>query len=128
VITLHAMADGYEFTAQLWRWESNAAWHFISLPEEVTDEIDERWGGSTGGFGAVPVEVRIGRTRWQTSIFPDTGRGCYVLPVKKPVRTAEGLAEGSSALVRLTVRSAQQGVQPRAPTAASSRSTSSADE
>ncbi|WP_088286901.1 DUF1905 domain-containing protein [Kineosporia sp. A_224] len=98
------MADAFEFTAELFRWEGNAAWHFLGLPEDVTDEIDERWGNAAGGFGAVPVEVTIGTTTWQTSIFPDTKRGCYVLPVKKPVRTKEKLEDGTVAAVTLTVR------------------------
>ncbi len=97
--------DGaYEFTAVLFRWEGNAAWHFVGLPEDVTDEIDERWGQSAGGFGSVPVEVSIGATTWQTSIFPDTKRGTFLLPVKKAVRTREKLEDGSSADVRLRVR------------------------
>jgi hypothetical protein len=42
-------------------------------------------------------------TRWRTSIFPDKKRGTYVLPVKKPVRVAERLRDGSTAQVELTV-------------------------
>jgi hypothetical protein len=103
----HAQGRGrYDFTAPLWRWEGNAAWHFLSLPEDVTDEIDERYSGPAGrarGFGSVRVEVAIGRTTWRTSIFPDTARGCFVLPVKKAVRTREDLHDGSVAHVRLTV-------------------------
>ncbi len=101
--TFHRMTDAYAFTAVLWRWEGNAAWHFVSVPEDVTDEIDERWGHAAGGFGAVPVEVSIGGSTWRTSVFPDSKRGCYVLPVKKPVRAKEALVEGVAAEVTLTV-------------------------
>jgi hypothetical protein len=34
-------------------------------------------------------------------VFPDSTAGTYVLPVKKAVRTAEGLAVGDTAHVRL---------------------------
>lgn len=98
------MVEEFEFEAAVFRWEGAAAWHFAALPEEVTDEIDERWGRSVGGFGAVPVEVTIGATTWRTSLFPDTGRGTFLLPVKKAVRAAEGLTDGSTARVRLVVR------------------------
>ena len=40
------------------------------------------------------VEVVCGSTTWRTSVFPDSGRGCYVLPLKKAVRTAEGIEVG----------------------------------
>ena len=93
----------YAFTAELWEWEGKAAWHFVSLPEDVTDEIDERHGADAGGFGSVKVEVTIGSTTWHTSIFPDSKRGTFILPVKKAVRTAEDLADGAMAEVRLRV-------------------------
>jgi Domain of unknown function (DUF1905) len=36
---------------------------------------------------------------WTTSIFPDSGSGTYVLPIKRPVRTAEALGVGDIATV-----------------------------
>lgn len=42
------------------------------------------------GFGAVKVRAKIGKTSWETSIFP-TKEGPYILPVKASVRKAEGL-------------------------------------
>ena len=96
-------APSWEFTAPLWKWDGNAAWHFITLPFEVTDEIDEITTGKQGGFGSVKVNVTIGRTTWSTSVFPDSKRKSFVLPVKAPVRKAEGLAEGREATVRLAL-------------------------
>jgi hypothetical protein len=49
------------------------------------------------------VDVTVGSTRWSTSIFPDSKRGTYVLPLKKAVRVAEGLSAGASARVELDV-------------------------
>lgn len=91
----------WEFAAPLWKWDGNAAWHFLTLPFEVTDEIDEITAGKQGGFGSVPVRVTIGRTTWTTSVFPSKGHESFILPVKAAVRKTEGLAEGSPANVRL---------------------------
>lgn len=93
----------YEFTAEVWEHDGNASWHFVSLPEHIADDIDELHGHNAKGFGSLKVEVTIGATSWSTSIFPDSKRGTYVLPVKKVVRTAEGLADGTPARVHLTV-------------------------
>lgn len=93
----------FRFTAAVWEHDGHAAWHFLDLPEDAADEIDARFGHRAGGFGSVRVEATIGATTWQTSIFPDTRRRTYVLPVKKAVRAAEGLADGSSADVTLVV-------------------------
>jgi hypothetical protein len=99
------VGDGatYTFTAELWEWEGKAAWHFFSVSEEVTDEIDERHGANAAGFGSIKVEATVGATSWTTSIFPDTKRGCFILPVKRSVRTAESLEDGSTAAVQLRV-------------------------
>jgi hypothetical protein len=51
----------------------------------------------------VRVEVSIGSTTWRTSLFPDSKRATYVLPVKKAVRSAERLGDGSAAAVTLRV-------------------------
>jgi hypothetical protein len=72
----------FSFEATVWEHDGDAAWHFVSLPEDVADEIAERSAGRTRGFGSVRVEVTIGASTWRTSLFPDGRRGTYVLPVK----------------------------------------------
>jgi Domain of unknown function (DUF1905) len=92
----------FTFDAPLWRWEGQAGWHFISLPEEVADEIEDS-PTPRGGFGSVRVHVQVGLSTWSTSLFPDTTKGTYILPVKKPVRVKEQLDEGDVVRVHLTV-------------------------
>lgn len=93
----------YSFTAELWEWTAKASWFFVNLPEDHADDIEERYGRRAAGFGSVRVDVTIGSTNWQTSIFPSTENATYVLPLKKAVRVAEGLEPGSSADIELTV-------------------------
>ncbi len=94
----------YEFDAVLWQWAARTeSWTFVSLPPEVADEVLDLAGPVTRGFGSVRVEVTVGRTTWRTSIFPDAKAGTYVLPIKKAVRRAEGLAADGSLRVALTL-------------------------
>jgi hypothetical protein len=58
--------------------------------------------GKRRGFGSVKVEVRIGDSRWKTSLFPQKSGGWF-LPVKKPVRLTERLVEGDEIEVELTL-------------------------
>ena len=95
--------NGYRFVADLWRYSGQAAWYFVTLPHEIADEIDEITADSRRGFGSVRVRVTVGATTWDTSIFPDTKSESFVLPVKKAVRMAEGLDDGSPVEVRLTL-------------------------
>jgi hypothetical protein len=91
------------FEAQLWLSDEHRAVHFVSLPESLADDIEAEHGHRAAGFGSLRVEVTIGASTWRTSVFPDTKNKTYVLPVKKPVRTAEGVAAGDTVTVELTV-------------------------
>lgn len=89
------------FTAELWVWEARRldSWTFVSLPVEASEEIRELTGGQGRGFGSVRVRVTVGGSVWRTSIFPDSKRGAYVLPLKRAVRKAEALGPGDTAAV-----------------------------
>jgi hypothetical protein len=93
----------FEFAAPLWRYPSADGWHFVSLPAEVSAEITDITAGARRGFGSVRVAVMVGATSWQTSIFPDSKTGVYLLPVKKAVRVAEHLEAGDEVRARLQV-------------------------
>ena len=91
------------FTAELYEWESQGGWWFVDLPGELSDELEAEFGHRAAGFGSLRVEVTVGATTWRTSVFPDKKKQTYVLPVKKAVRTAEGLGAGSPVAVALRV-------------------------
>lgn len=93
-----------EFEGDVFRWDArdDSAWFFTSVPPELSGDIREI-PRPYRGFGAVRVRARVGVTEWATSIFPSSGGGTYVLPLKKAVRDAEGLVEGGVAVVRLEV-------------------------
>lgn len=90
----------FTFEADIWLWAGKAAWHFITVPQDHSEEIRFFFKGKRG-FGSVPVQVTIGETRWTTSIFPDKKSGCYFLPVKAEVRKKEKIAAGDTVTVRL---------------------------
>lgn len=91
----------YRFMASLWLWKDEGSWWFVTLPDDVSDDIEERHGASAAGFVSIKVEVTVGGTTWRTSLFPSKEVRAYVLPVKKAVRTAEALAEGEQFKVSL---------------------------
>lgn len=89
------------FRARLWRHSGDAGWHFVTLPHDLADEIDEITSPTRRGFGSVRVSVTAGTTSWSTSLFPDTKLQSYVLPVKRSVRVAEALEAGAMITVEL---------------------------
>jgi hypothetical protein len=93
------------FDAPLWEWDARRgdSWMFVSLPAEASDEIRDRATQPRRGFGSVRVQATVGGSTWLTSIFPGTGGGPYVLPVKRAVRTAEGLDLGDTVSVTVAL-------------------------
>ena len=79
---------------------------FLRIPPEAAEaivghEFERRLElGKRRGFGSVKVTVTLGDSTWQTSLFPNKD-GSWFLPIKKPVRLAEGLAEGDETEVEL---------------------------
>jgi hypothetical protein len=104
------MTDPLTFTAPLWQWQAReqrgdgGAWFFVTVPRELSEEIRDQLTGPPRGFGSVRVAVSAGSSQWETSVFPDGDTGCFVLPVKKAVRVAQGVDEGDDLTVTLRVR------------------------
>lgn len=94
--------ESVEFSAELFAWKGEDSWHFVRLPDDAAEDLRDLATGPPRGFGSIRVSVRLGSSTWATSVFPDKGSGTFVLPVKKPVRAAEGIGDGDLVSVALT--------------------------
>ena len=93
----------FEFTADIWSWRGPSPFHFVTVPDDATEGLRAMAPAVSYGWGMIPVSVRIGRTVFDTSLFPKDGR--YVVPIKDVVRKAEALAEGDIVTLELAIRS-----------------------
>jgi Domain of unknown function (DUF1905) len=97
----------FTFTSECWLWHGTAtAWHFITLPKDKSEEIkffDENMHEKRRGWGAVRVLVTIGKTTWETSIFPSSELKAYILPIKADVRKKEKFSAGDTVTVKLKI-------------------------
>ena len=78
----------------MWLYPGEAAWHFITLPKELSRRIKRFTGGGRSAFGSLRVAVTIGSSTWKTSLFPSSESDAYVLPIKAAVRKKEGIKAG----------------------------------
>lgn len=92
------------FMADLWQYDGESPWGFVTLPAELSQDIRAKHGRSTTSVGSIKVTVTIGATRWATSLFPERSHRRYVLPIQESVRTAERLEAGSPVVVRIELR------------------------
>lgn len=90
-----------EFSGEIWFWRGPAPFYFVTIPAEQCHDLSAISRFVTYGWGMIPVEARVGKTAWTTSLFPKDGR--YILPIKAIVRKAEDLEEGDTVTVRLAV-------------------------
>lgn len=85
----------FKMESRVWLWPGeNASWHFVSIDKKQSAEIKELYGKQVRGFRSIPVMVKMGKSEWKTSIFPDSKSGMYLLPLKAKVRQAEGVFVG----------------------------------
>jgi hypothetical protein len=90
-----------DVTGDIWHWRGPSPYYFVTVPEDESLHIQSVSAGVTYGWGMIPVTAQVGGTEWTTSLFPKDG--LYVVPLKDAVRRAEGLDEGETVTVRLTV-------------------------
>ena len=91
-----------EFNGEIIFWKGPAPWFFVTVPAKQSRELKAISGLVTYGWGVIPVHVRVGKTEFQTSLFPKDG--LYLVPIKVSVRKAENLEKGDKVTVRLEVR------------------------
>jgi hypothetical protein len=90
-----------EFSGEVWSWRGPAPYHFVTVPEDDSAELQEMAAAVTYGWGMIPVSARIGETRWTTSLFPKDGG--YVVPLKDLVRKSELIDVGDQVTLHLTI-------------------------
>ena len=93
----------FNVKAKVWLYQGEAAWHFVTLPKKQSTEIRERFEGMKHGWGSLPVTATIGKTSWETSIFPDKKAGAYVLPLKSDVRKKENVKVGDTIALAIEI-------------------------
>ena len=85
------MKSLYKVKAKVWLYPGMAGWNFVSVPAKTSAEIKQKHGKNARGWRSIPVVVKLGKSTWKTSIFPEKS-GVYLLPLKLAVRQKEGIA------------------------------------
>jgi hypothetical protein len=90
-----------EFEGKIWFWKGPAPWFFVTVPAKQSRDLNAISRLVTYGWGMIPVTARIGKTKWETSLFPKDD--CYIVPIKAVVRKAEKLEKGDTVTVKLII-------------------------
>ena len=90
-----------DFSGKIFFWRGPAPYYFVTIPENESGRIKAISRQVTYGWGVIPVQARIGKTVWKTSLFPKDG--LYLVPIKAMVQKAEKLGECDEVTIRLEV-------------------------
>lgn len=93
----------YALQAKVWLYKGSGAWHFITIPKELSEKIQKKYKAKTRGWGSLRVQVSLGKSVWDTSIFPDKKSGTYLLPLKAIIRKKEEILEGETVSFSITL-------------------------
>jgi hypothetical protein len=66
------------------------------VPENVSMEIRENLKWQEEGWGRLKITAEIGSSHWKTSIWFDTKRNMYLLPLKADIRKKENVEIGKN--------------------------------
>ena len=91
-----------EFKGKIFQWRGPAPYLFVAVPDKQSTDIKSVSKLVTYGWGVIPVHVRIGKTEWQTSLFPKDNR--YLVPIRISVQKSENLEVGDSVVIQVEVR------------------------
>ena len=109
MLTPGSLPDGppraeYQVRTRVWLYAGVGGWHFANLSPRQSAEIRKQFGNEARGWGSLPVTVRIGRTEWRTSLFPDRKSKTYLFAIKAAVRKKEGIAAGDRITAVVQIR------------------------
>ena len=96
----------FEVSGKVGLWPSSkpgGGWHYLVIAGQTAMEIRYAALGRTGGFGSIKVRATIGKTVWQTSLFPERESGGFIMLLKAEVRRREGVAAGKRIKIRLVI-------------------------
>ena len=96
------MKKEYKIKGKVWLYPSSTSggsgWNFVTLEKKLSEEIRSKYK-----TGFVKIEAKLGKTIWNTSLFPHKQSKSYLLCIKNNVRKAEGVFVGDEIVVKIKI-------------------------
>jgi hypothetical protein len=81
----------YTIKAKVWLWSGKGAWHFVTVEPDISAQIKEMFGYLKASWGSLRARLTVGKTTWETSLFPGGKNNCYLIPLKAEIRRKENI-------------------------------------
>jgi acetylornithine/succinyldiaminopimelate/putrescine aminotransferase len=97
------MTKVFEVKGEVQKHTGKAGWLFVYIEKEISAEIFRLTKGvKKVGFGFIPVQAKLGRSTWDTAIFPSKDHR-YLIAIKRSIGRVENTKEGDLIDVQLTL-------------------------
>jgi hypothetical protein len=90
------------FRAAVIEWRGPSPYFYAPVPREHVEGIRRAAKVVSYGWGVIPVEARIGKVSFTTSLFPKDET--YLLPLKAEVRRRCGITVGDEIAVEMALK------------------------
>lgn len=87
---------------EVWRYPGPAGWHFVNMNRRDSARIRELPWVKTVAWGYVRIKATVGKTSWNTTLFPAKG-GIYMVALKAAVRKIENIQPGDIVRIKIAL-------------------------
>jgi len=95
------MSKVFLIKGEMWRWHGDGGWHFLTIDKKTSEKIKNI--GNSYGAGFIKTKVSVGKSIWETALFPNSKEKTYLISIKKKIREQENLFEGDVIKVRVEI-------------------------
>jgi hypothetical protein len=90
---------------KVWQYPGPGGWHFVNLNRRDSKRIRDFPLAKTVAWGYVRVKATIGKTTWDTTLFPGKN-GIYMIAIKAVVRKKENIRLDDMVQIKITTETA----------------------
>jgi len=94
----------FSFKSKVVIYPGVGGWHFVGTGKTIATELRSMKHLKKIGFGFIPVKATIGKTSWDTTLFPDSKTGSYLLAIKAAIRKKEDIANNDVINVEIVIK------------------------
>lgn len=97
------MKKVYKFGGTVNRFPMEAAWYFVYVPKEITEEIFSKVNLRATTFKFLPIYATLEDVKWETSLLPH-GKKQFFIAIKKDVRKKTFVDVGDKVEISFSLR------------------------
>lgn len=73
--------------SEVWRWPGLGGWYFVYVDRKLNEKIKNL--GTRYGSGFIKIKATLGKTSWDTALFPYKKENVFLISIKSSVRKKE---------------------------------------